>query len=225
MIAWRVFSAPGSGAMARRAGNLLSNDRPGAQARQPTLEDLLPGDAISFWDGDDQVVESVVECHEDLGTRTTSWRWVVLGGGRVLETAPDGNVLYSGETVFHQGTVEFDTFVAEPDMGGALKTFEARVRDGLIARNPVLVDVADRSWTIESTGTFAVTYRGTPPRREVWRDISSTPSENVYFELKGPDGEIGLGLWTTHILLLEGRALEETDIHDLYPGGAGVVRP
>jgi hypothetical protein len=189
------------------------------------LEDLLPGDAVSFWDGDDQVVESVVECRENLGGRTTTWRWVVLGGGRVLETAPEGNVLYVGETVFHQGTVPFDTLVAETDGGGALKTFEARVRDGLIARNPVSVDLGERSWTIESTGTFAVTYRGTPPRREVWRDISGTSSDNVYFELRGADGEIGLGIWTTHILILEGRALEETDIRDLYPGATEATRP
>jgi hypothetical protein len=225
VVAWRVFSAPGSGEMGRRAGRLLDRDRPAPPARQVTVDTLRPGDAVSFWDGDDEVVESVVECREELGGRTTTWRWVILSGGRVLETAPDENMLYTTETVHRQGTLPFDRLTTEPSDGGALKTFEARVRDGTVARDPVTVELEGTSWTVESTGTFAASFLGPPPRREVWRDISSTPADNVYFELHGSAGETALGIWTTHILLLEGRVLEDTDIQDLYPGQVEAQRP
>jgi hypothetical protein len=132
--------------------------------------------------------------------------------------APDERVLYTSETVFRQGSLPFDSLVAEPSQGGTLKTFEARVREGRIAREPVSVELNGRTWVVESTGTFLARYVGPPPKREVWRDISSTPSDNVYFELRADDGTMGLGIWTTHIALLQGRILEDTDIHDLYPG-------
>jgi hypothetical protein len=218
VVAWRVAAAPGSKQMAQRTGRLFESSRNDPPARQPTLEDLRPGDAIAFWDGDDEVVESVIEGREELGSRTTTWRWNVLSGGRVIEVAPDERVLYTSEIVLRQGTLPFDTLVAEPSQGGALKTFEARVREGRIAREPVSVELNGRAWVVESTGTFLARYIGPAPKREVWRDISSTPSDNVYFELRADDGTMGLGLWTTHIALLEGRILEDTDIHDFYPG-------
>jgi hypothetical protein len=186
--------------------------------RQPTLDDLRPGDAISFWDGSDEVVESVVVCREELGGRASTWRWVILAGGRVVEVAPDSNVLYSPGTVFHQGTAPFYALTSDPADGGALKTFEARVRDQSIAREPVSVTLLDQEWTVESTGTFLATPVGPSPRDDVWRDISENPADNVYFELRAPNGDVALGIWTSHILLLPGRPLEETDIQNLYPG-------
>lgn len=186
--------------------------------RQPTLEDLRPGDAISFWDGSDDVVESVIACGEELGGRSSTWRWALLVGGRVLEVAPDGNVLYEPGTVLYQGSAAYYALTAEPEDGGALKTFEARVRDQSIARQPVSVDLLDQRWTVESTGTFRASFIGPAPRGEVWRDISPNPADNVYFELRSEDGRVGLGIWTSHILVMTGRPLEETDIRNLYPG-------
>jgi hypothetical protein len=72
---------------------------------------------------------------------------------------------------------------------------------------------------VESTGTFLATYVGPAPTQEVWRDITPNPADNVYFELRGAADEQALGIWTTHILLLQGRPLAESDIRSLYPGG------
>src|SRR5688572_20959927 len=71
--------------------------------RQPTVESLRPGDVVGL--GVDQylVVDAVLQCQENLGSRTTTWRWNFLHGGRMLEAAPDGNVLYHRTAVLHQG--------------------------------------------------------------------------------------------------------------------------
>ena len=208
----------GSGAETGGAPWPTGAPKPTQPLRQPTIEDLRPRDALSVWDGTDEVVETVVECREELGARTSSWRWNLLSGGRVVEVAPDANVLYSPGRVFQQGSEPYYSLTADPEAGGALKAFEARVRDQSIARNPVGVALLEKQWTVESTGTFSASFIGPPPRSEVWRDISTTPADNVYFELHTADGDLALGIWTTHILLLEGRALEETDIQNIYPG-------
>ena len=205
--------------MFRRARRVVAKEEPAAPLRQPTLEDLRPRDAVSFWDGQDDVVESVIECREELGGRSSTWRWVVLSSKQVIEVAPDNNALYTHSTVFPQGSEPFYALTAEPEHGGGLKTFEARVRDESIAREPVAVEFEGKRWTVESTGTFKATFVGPPPRQEVWRDISENPSDNVYFELRGEDDATALGIWTTHILLLQGRPLTESDIRSLYPGG------
>jgi len=219
VIAFRVFGGPGGLDMFRRARRVLAREQPSPALRQPTLDDLRPGDAISFWDGQDDVVESVVQSREELGGRTSTWRWVVLSSGHVLEVAPDTNALYDQSTVLQQGSEPFYALTTEPEHGGALKTFEARVRDESIAREPVSVTLDGKQWSVESTGTFMAAYLGPPPEQEVWRDISESPSDNVYFELRGEDHSSALGIWTTHILLLQGRPLEESDIQSLYPGG------
>ena len=196
----------------------LAPQREPPTPRQPTVEDLLPGDAISFWDGADEVVEWVIRCREELGGRTAEWKWILLTGERMLEIAPDERVLYGGATVLYQGSDPFYALTAEPEQGGALKTFEARVRDGTVARDPVSASIGEAMWTVESTGTFLATSFPGPTDREVWRDISSNPADNVYFELRGSDGARGLGIWTSHILFLHGRPLDDTDIRGLYPG-------
>jgi hypothetical protein len=137
----------------------------------------------------------------------------------VLEVAADNNALYDRSTVFQQGSEPFYALTSEPEHGGALKTFEARVRDESVAREPVTVTLDSKQWSVESTGTFMATHVGPPPQQEVWRDISSNPADNVYFELRGDDQASALGIWTTHVLLLQGRHLEPSDIQSLYPGG------
>jgi hypothetical protein len=173
---------------------------------------------VSFWDGEDTIVECVLQCEEQLGARRTQWRWNLLRGGRMLETAPDGNVLYTSSEVFHQGTAQFEQLTGDPANGGVLKTFEARVRAGTVGSNAVSYDYQGKQLRVSSTGTFAATPLGAPPTGEVWRDVASDPSQNVYFELEAPDDTQGLGIWTTHVLLLLGEPLKTSDIQAIYPG-------
>src|SRR5918911_1709190 len=200
------------------------------QARQPTLDSLLPGDVVSLWDGGDAVVQSVLECREELNGRETVWRWNLLDESRVLEVSPEGNVLYARTVVFHQDSAEFETLTSDPDQGGVLKAFEARVREGTAARHPVLFEYGGATYRVVSTGVFEARPVGVPSfapgaysNQEVWRDINpSNPGENVYFELEptqtgpGDDTEV-LGVWTSHIALLFGKPLTGADIQSIYP--------
>lgn len=189
-------------------------------AREPTLETLAPGDAIAFWDGENAVVECVLECEELVDGRRTRWRWHLLSGGRMLEVAPDGNVLYAPGEVVYQGSALFDQLTGPPAAGGLLQLFEARVRARTIGANPVPFEYGGRTFTLRSTGTFRATPLGPAPRAEVWRDIADDPRQNTYFEMDAPDGTQGLGIWTTHILLLVGQPLHSSDIRGLYPAAA-----
>jgi hypothetical protein len=224
-FAWfqRVRSSP----IGQRAETYWRSERagdpPAPAVREPTVETLRPGDAVSFWDGEDAIVETILECEEQVGARRTRWRWNLLRGGRMLETAPDDNVLYTTSEVFHQGSAPFEQLTGEPSIGGVLKTFEARVRAGTVGTNPVHFEYQGKQFQVRSTGTFGATPLGPPPTAEVWRDLADDPSQNVYFELDGPEGSQGLGIWTTHILLLTGEPLKGTDIRSIYPGqGASV---
>ena len=205
----------------------LDPNRPPSQPRQPTLETLLPGDVVSFWDGGDSVVQAVLECREQLNGRVTTWRWNILDEGRVLGVSPEGTTLYERTDVLHQASAEFETLTADPIQGGVLKAFEARVREGTAARNPTLFEYSDSVYRVVSTGIFDGRAIGATeyPNVEVWRDINPTnPGENVYFELEptqdlpegASDSEV-LGIWTTHIALLFGRPLKAGDIQTIYP--------
>ncbi|MBV9172497.1 MAG: hypothetical protein JOZ81_20690, partial [Chloroflexi bacterium] len=132
----------------------LDPDKETPQPRQPTLESLLPGDVVSFWDGGDSVVQSVLECREELNRRETVWRWNVLDEGRMLEVGPEGNVLYDRTVVLHQDSAEFETLTCDPDQGGVLKAFEARVRQGTAARQPTLFEFEQRVYRVVATGIF-----------------------------------------------------------------------
>jgi hypothetical protein len=202
----------------------LDPDKTAAQMRQPTLESLLPGDVVSFWDGGDHVVQAVLECREELNRRVTTWRWNVLDEGRVIETTPEGNTLYERSVVLHQSSAEFETLTADPEQGGALKAFEARVREGTAARNPTLFEYEQRVYRVVSTGIFDARAVGQPayPELPVWRDINpSNAGDNVYFELEPTeeDAEASevLGIWTSHILLLFGRPIKAGDVQSIYP--------
>src|SRR3954447_18906927 len=92
----------------------LDPNRPLPSPRQPTIEDLLPGDVVSFWDAGDSVVQSVLECREELNRRETAWRWNILDEGKVLEISPDGTWLYERTDVLHQTSTEFETLTADP---------------------------------------------------------------------------------------------------------------
>ena len=205
----------------------LDPNRTVGQPRQPAIETLLPGDVVSFWDAGDNVVQAVLECREELNRRETIWRWNLLDEGRVLEVTPEGNTLYERTVILHQSSAEFETLTADPEQGGVLKAFEARVRQGTAARNPTLFEYAGGVYRVVSTGIFdarpldAAAY----PNLDVWRDINpSNPGDNVYFELEpteetpGDDsGSEVLGIWTSHIALLFGRPLKPGDIQTIYP--------
>src|SRR5919108_5514473 len=200
---------------------------PRRQRPEPTLETLLPGDVVSFWDGGDHVVQAVLECREELNRRETTWRWNVLDDGRMLEVAPEGPVLYERTAVLHQDSADFETLTSDPEQGGVLKAFEARVRQGTAARQPTLFEYESSVYRVVSTGIFDARPIGASgfPNLPVWRDINPTdPGDNVYFELEPteelPADEAGrevLGIWTSHIALLFGRPLRAADVQSIYP--------
>jgi hypothetical protein len=218
----------------------IDPDKVPKQLRQPTLETLLPGDVVSLWDAGDAVVQDVLECREELNRRETRWRWNLLDEGRMLEVAPDGNVLYERTDVVLQSSAEFETLTSDPEHGGVLKAFEARVQQGTAARQPTLFEYGGRVYRVVSTGIFDARPAGAPsfrqdayPKAEVWRDINpSHAADNVYFTLEPtedvPEGESGsevLGVWTSHIALLFGRPLRPTDVQTIYPGAGQEGRP
>lgn len=198
------------------------DDVPETKMRQPTLETLQPGDAIAFGDGTNGLVESVLVCREEVGPRISTWRWSFLDDGKLLEAAPDGNVLYDRSEVAYQGGELFQRLVAEAGQGGVLKLFEQRVRAGTAASYPVTFEHAGLTFHLRSTGTFSAEASG-KPLGEVWRDLSPQAGENVYFEAEAQSGEQLLGVWTSHIVLLVGRQLGVTDIDAIYPGTEGTA--
>jgi hypothetical protein len=202
----------------------LDPNRPGAEPRQPTLADLLPGDVVSFWERGDSVVQAVLECREELNRRETVWRWNLLDESRVLEVTPEATTLYERSVVFHQSSAEFETLTADPEQGGVLKAFEARVRQGTAARNPTLFEFEDKVYRVVSTGIFDARPIGATsyPNLETWRDINpNNAGDNVYFELEPTEEDSSvtdvLGIWTSHIALLFGRSLKPGDIQTIYP--------
>ncbi len=205
----------------------LDPNRPLPQPRQPTVETLLAGDVVSFWDGGDSVVQAVIECREGLNQRETVWRWNILDEGKVLEVTPEGTTLYERTVILHQSSAEFETLTADPGQGGVLKAFEARVRQGTAARNPTLFEYDGVVYRVVSTGIFdgRPLERPTYPNLDVWRDINpSNAGDNVYFELEptqetpgDTSGSEVLGIWTSHIALLFGRPLKAGDIQSIYP--------
>jgi hypothetical protein len=127
-----------------RLNRALRPSKPDPQARQPTVESLRPGDVVSFWDGGDNVAQSILDCREELNGRETSWRWNLLDDGKMLEVSPDGTVLYERTVILHQSSAEFETLTSDVAQGGVLKAFEARVRQGTAARNPTLFEYDGR---------------------------------------------------------------------------------
>src|SRR5262249_1472006 len=114
------------------------------------------------------------ECREELNRRETIWRWNLLDEGWVLEITPEGNTLYERTAVVLQSSAEFETLTADPEQGGVLKAFEARVRQGIAARNPTLFEYENGVYRVVSTGIFEARAIGQPnyPNLPVWRDIN-----------------------------------------------------
>jgi len=131
-----------------------------------------------------------------------------------LEVETGSQILYEVPVLARQGSEMFEQLVADD---GVLKTFEARVREHGAAHG-VTFQLQDRVYSVQSTGTFVAKPVGGAPSQEVWRDLSPTAGENVYFKLSASEGELLLGIWTTHIALYQGRPLGEAEVLGLYPG-------
>src|SRR5690349_11666701 len=180
MICNRLRASP-TADRATRAFRMRTEDVQEVKHRDPTVEARRPGDAIAFSDGTNVVVTSVLECQEQVGPRSSAWRWSFLDDRRMLEAARDGNVLYDSQEVARQEGPAFERFVAEADQGGILKLFEQRVRANVAASTPVTFEHGGLTFHMRSTGTFTAKHSGRP-LGEVWEDISPQAGDNVYFE-------------------------------------------
>jgi hypothetical protein len=217
--AWYFYYRPrlAAGASPIPIGATAQPTPPGGVKLENDLGALKPGDALSFWDGTDTLVQGSLDCREMVGGRVAEWRWVFLTGDRVLELMPRGQAMYDAGVIAHQGDEFYEMLVGA---GGALKRFEGNVREG-IAHEPVLVNVDDVDYRIRSTGTFAATRVGQMPGTgEVWGDVSQNPDDNVYFKLvradDADDKDVALGVWTTHIAILRGRLIDRSEITGIF---------
>ncbi|MSQ23617.1 MAG: hypothetical protein EXR58_03550 [Chloroflexi bacterium] len=183
-----------------------------------TLASLAAGDVVNL-NGHLLIVEAAVDCREALLNRETRWRWLFLGDGSLLESSPSENILYAGIQLVRQGSEDFQELVAD---GGVLKRFEEQVRSLGAGAELDYQSPSGGAYRMRSTGTFAVDAMGTLPAREVWRDISASQPDNVYFKLAGAEDSSLLGVWTTHIALCAGRPLSGGEILGLYPGQDGL---
>jgi len=125
---------------------------------------------------------------------------------------------YPETDVLFQGTEGFERLTSDASQGGALKTFEERVRENTVGSNPVSFSYGGKDYRVQSTGTFSIPGQEAPAR-EVWQDVSPNEGDNVYFRLASDDGDQILGIWTSHIAILRGRVLAASDIREVYRTG------
>ena len=180
-----------------------------------TPADLRRGDVIVFWEAGDAVVTATLDCWENLSGRQTTWRWLHLSSGAILETLGSDTYIYESTEIIQQGTVAFQRLIGSAAEEGVLQTFEARVRNGTVATDPVSFRMGDAAFRVKSTGTFLCAREG-PLTADVWRDISDEQGQNVYFRMQSTEGAEVLGIRTSHIALLTGRRLPPTEIKGLY---------
>lgn len=179
------------------------------------LATLLPGDAVELWEAGTLVVKTVYACRETVDGETTTWSWLFLDDGSLLEASPDGYFWYRQHQVLKQGTSVYEELVAQD---GALVRFEEHVRAGAAGRRPVQVTLNGTPYRITSTGTVSAQRLGEPPALFPWQSFSSNPDDNVYFGLVeiADESNVALGLWTQHVCLSFGRELSETDLLNVY---------
>jgi hypothetical protein len=206
--------------MLDRFGRILKQhtEQPGTPPPATTPETLAPGDALILEDGRDFLVQSAIDCREELDGRVTEWRWLLLDDGSVLEVLRHALNLYDHEEVLYQGTPPYAMLTGPGDQDGLLRVFEARVRSGNIAAMPVQYEHDGVNLQIRSTGTFSATFNGVTDA-EVWSDVSANSGDNVYvkFEGSGAGGAtLGLAIWTTHIAFYTGQPLAHADIKGMY---------
>ena len=203
--------------MLDRFGRILRQhqEQPGIPPPATTPQTLKPGDALLLEDGRDFLVQAALDCREDLGDRSTTWRWLLLDNASLLEVLRHIMNLYGPPEILYQGTPPFALLTGQGSQDGLLRVFEARVRAGTIASMPVTFEYAGVAYQVTSTGTFSATWSGMSDA-EVWADVSEHAADNVYFKLQAPDGSEALGLWTSHIAFFTGAALTHADIKGMY---------
>ncbi|MGH2602181.1 MAG: hypothetical protein ACRDJ9_22685, partial [Dehalococcoidia bacterium] len=173
--------------------------------------DLQRGDAIVFWDAGDAVVTVTLDCQEHATGWQSTWRWLFLSSGAMLEVIGGRTTIYEHSEVIGRETVAFQRLTGSLEDDGVLQTFEARTRDGSLATDPVVFRMEDAAYRVLSTGTFVCERTGVLTD-DVWRDISTEEGQNVYFRMQSTDGADVLGVWTSDIALLRGRPLASAEI-------------
>ena len=203
--------------MLDRFGRILRQhqEQPPTPPPATTPQTLKPGDALILEDGRDFLVQVALDCSEDLGDRSTTWRWLLLDDGGVLEVLRHIMNLYGPPEILYQGTPSFALLTGQGSQDGLLRVFEARVRAETIASMPVTFEHNGVTYQVSSTGTFRATWNGISDA-EVWADISQNAGDNVYFKLRAADGSEALGIWTTHIAFFSGASLTHADIKGMY---------
>ncbi|OGG49764.1 MAG: hypothetical protein A3F84_16815 [Candidatus Handelsmanbacteria bacterium RIFCSPLOWO2_12_FULL_64_10] len=176
---------------------------------------VKPGDVLELWMEGSRVVRTLIECREELAGNAYQWVWMFLDDGSLIEASPDGFFRYREHQILRQGTAHYEEIVAQD---GALVRFEERVREGSSAERPVAFTYDDRTYQITSTGTVYTRTSGDEPDLLTWKSFSEKPAENVYFGLADADDEtrVGVGLWTAHVCLSFGKALEPADLSEVY---------
>lgn len=179
------------------------------------LATVMPGDVVEIWLEQTYLVKTVYLCEEEVGGRKYEWRWLFLDDGSLVEVSPDGYFRYREHQILKQGSSEYEAIAAQD---GALVRFEARVREGDSGRRPVHVTAGGKEYRITSTGTVAARRLGDEPVLVPWQGLSRDTEQNVYFGMveSADEGNVALGLWTTHVCLSTGHALEETNISAVY---------
>jgi hypothetical protein len=190
------------------------DDAPNATPLQQ-LATVMPGDVVDVWMEQTYLVKTVYLCEENVGGRTYEWRWMFLDDGSLVEVSPDGYFRYKQHTLLKQGSGEYESIVAQD---GALVRFEQHVREDDSGRRPVHVTVEGKEYRITSTGTVQARRVGDEPALIPWQNWSKDAEENVYFGMvdTADESNMALGLWTTHVCVSLGRALEETNISSVF---------
>ena len=173
--------------MLDRFGRILKqhNEQPSTPPPETTPDDLGPGDALILADGRDFLVQSAIDCQEELEGRTTQWRWLLLDDGSLLEVLRHVLNLYGRAEILYQGTPPYALLTSQGDQDGLLRVFEARVRAGTVASMPVMYEHGSTTFQIRSTGTFGAHFNGMTDM-DVWADVSESAGDNVYVKLGVP---------------------------------------
>jgi hypothetical protein len=203
--------------MLDRFGRILrqQHEQPGTPPAATTPETLAPGDALLLQDGRDFLVQAAVDGLEELEGRSSTWRWLLLDDGSLLEVLRHTMSLYGTPEILYQGTPPYALLTGQGDQDGLLRVFEARVRAGTIAGMPVAYDHGGLTYHVRSTGIFSARFNGVTDA-EVWSDVSENAPDNVYFKLDGGEGALALGVWTSHIAFYSGAPLAHADIKGMY---------
>ena len=198
-------------------GNGKDTAPPPAAGTNPLGElfQVKPADVLDFWMEGPRVISTHYACREQFEGQAYDWVWMFLDDGSLVEASPDGFFRYREHLLVKQGTAEYEEIVAQD---GALVRFEERVREETSHERPVEFLVDGRSFRVASTGTVAVRRTGEEAALLPWKFFNAEQRNNVYFGLEDPADEdvAAVGLWTAHVCISVGKALEPADITAIY---------